>query len=229
MTTINAPIRKRFHLVFDVETTGLIPRTPRGSMAPLPITDYPYIIQLSCVVYDMFEKRVVRKLDSYIKIPDHIEIPLEVSEMTGIYKDDCVVKGRDMSRVLMDLYDAYMMCQGLVAHNMEFDENMILIEIERNRAYLEKNAPYCFTLFNNIYEKINNIERYCTMKNGTNICNIMVPSKSEGKPATKKWPKLKELHAHLFDGEVPENLHNSMVDVMACLKCYLKMRHSLMV
>jgi hypothetical protein len=59
------------------------------------------------------------------------------------------------------------------------------------------------------------------MKNGTELCAITVDSRT-----TKKWPKLSELHKKLFD-EVPDGLHNSMVDVNACLKCYLKMRHGI--
>jgi len=65
------------------------------------------------------------------------------------------------------------------------------------------------------------VERYCTMKNGTDICAIKVDGR-----VSKKWPRLSELHQKLFD-EVPIGLHNSLVDVMACLKCYLKMRHGL--
>jgi hypothetical protein len=40
----------------------------------------------------------------------------------------------------------------------------------------------------------------------------------------KKWPKLSQLYFALF-GENPDGLHNSMMDVLVCLRCYLKMRH----
>jgi hypothetical protein len=32
-----------------------------------------------------------------------------------------------------------------------------------------------------------------------------------------------ELHKHLF-GDVPKGLHNSMVDVLVCLRCYGKIK-----
>ena len=35
-----------------------------------------------------------------------------------------------------------------------------------------------------------------------------------------KWPTLSELHKHCF-GNVPDNLHNSMVDVLVTLRCFL--------
>ena len=118
---------------------------------------------------------------------------------------------------------AYKQCDCIVAHNMEFDIEIILAEIERNRTEILSRAPQCFTLFQPVYERVSNIERYCTMRKGTNICNIAIPSKTEGKPPRKKWPKLSELHSHLFNGEQAKGLHNSFIDVMICLKCYLKM------
>ena len=39
--------------------------------------------------------------------------------------------------------------------------------------------------------------------------------------ATKKFPTLLEFHRFLF-GTEPANLHNSMVDVLVCLRCFLK-------
>jgi hypothetical protein len=42
----------------------------------------------------------------------------------------------------------------------------------------------------------------------------------------KKWPKLSELYFAMFH-ENPDGLHNSMMDVLVCLRCYLKMRHRL--
>ena len=129
----------------------------------------------------------------------------------------------DIINALIAFEIAYKQCDCIVAHNMEFDIEIILAEIERNRTEILSRAPQCFTLFQPVYERVSNIERYCTMRKGTNICNIAIPSKTEGKPPRKKWPKLSELHSHLFNGEQAKGLHNSFIDVMICLKCYLKM------
>ena len=40
-----------------------------------------------------------------------------------------------------------------------------------------------------------------------------------------KYPKLMELHKHLFN-TIPDGLHNSMVDVLVCLRCYGKIKHN---
>jgi|UniRef100_A0A6C0JK35 DNA polymerase III epsilon subunit-like protein len=226
MTTIKiyAPIRKRMIVVFDVETTGLIPKKIRGQ--EIPIESYPYIIQLSCVVYDIFEKRIVKSFDSYVKISDNIEISEKVTELTGITRELCNKKGKNIIDVLECFYEMYMLGEVIIAHNIEFDEKMILIELERNRTEVLEKIPHCFSIFNKIYEKLKGVERYCTMRYGTELCNILVPSKIPGGNPTKKWPRLNELHEKLFN-EVPEGLHNSLVDVHACLRCYLKMRHGL--
>ena len=64
------------------------------------------------------------------------------------------------------------------------------------------------------------------MKKGTDLCNILVESKNPKYPPSKKWPRLNELYTKLFDGATVDGLHNSMIDVLACLRCYLKMRHN---
>ena len=232
---IYAPIRKRMILVFDVETTGLLPKKIRAkkgeqvsgqvsgqaSETEIPIESYPYIIQLSFVLYDIIESRPVYTYDSYIRLPEPIEISEKVTELTGINKQMCNEKGKSIIEVLDRFYDAYMLAEVIVAHNIEFDEKMISIELQRNREVILARIPYCFTIFSKIYEKLKGVQRYCTMKNGTELCAITVDSRT-----TKKWPRLSELHKKLFD-EVPDGLHNSMVDVNACLKCYLKMRHGI--
>jgi len=222
--SVAAPTFKRRFLVFDVETTGLIPRAKRGG-PPTPISEYPHIIQLSFAIYDFAQKKIIKQYDSYVNIPESVEIPEVVVNLTGITRDICIEKGKPIIEVLEKFYEAYMFCEGIVAHNMEFDEKMISIELERNRPALLKAAPHCFMTFNAMYEKVHNIDRFCTMKKGTDLCNILVESKIAGRPPNKKWPRLNELYAKLFDGESVNGLHNSMVDVLVCLRCYLKMRH----
>jgi DNA polymerase III epsilon subunit-like protein len=223
--SIPVPIRRRYYLVYDTETTGLFPKSTRGGPSP-PIEAFPHILQFSFVVYDLFTRQIMSSYDSYVKVADTVEISEEITGITGITREKCN-GGANIVDVLESFYKAYIMCEGLVAHNIEFDEKMVMIELERNREQIMDKAPYCFTLFNPIYEKVHNMERFCTMKKGTDICNILVESKTPGRPPSKKWPRLNELHASLFAGEVPDGLHNSMVDVLACLRCYLKMRHGI--
>ena len=228
-TIVKAPLRRRYYLVFDVETNGLL---PKKNISPA-IDQYPHILQLSFAVYDMETQAIVQKYDSYVKVPDTVVIDDFVSNLTGITKQICIERGNPICNVLYDFYKAYKMCQGLVGHNLEFDTKMISVEVQRNQAQLiEDGLADCLILFQPMHEKINNIDRYCTMRMGTKLCNIVFPSSPSSSITTEqkhrlKFPKLSELHQKLFGGDMPANLHNSMVDVEVCLRCYLKMRHNI--
>jgi DNA polymerase III epsilon subunit-like protein len=204
-------------LVFDVETTGLLPKYGANELK-----NYPHILQLSFIIYDIGAKKIVKEFDSYVNIDTNIHISNKITELTGITRELCN-NGLSMIEILKEFHEAYVFCNGLVAHNMDFDSKMIGVEIERFRSMIEIHCPQVFTIFNPFYEKIHNITRYCTMKSGTNLCNILIPSKIEGKPPMIKWPKLIELHNYLFNNEPINGLHNSLIDVKVCLRCYLKM------
>ena len=227
-TIVPPPIRKSRFLVFDVETTNLRPKQKTNGPR-LTIDDYPHILQLSFVIYDLNESKITKSYDAYINIDENVAISDKITELTGITKDICKKKGVHITTIIKEFYDAYMNCDVLVGHNMDFDVEMIKIEIERNRAQILSAFPCVLTTFNETYEKIHNIERYCTMRKGIPICNILVESKIPGKPPTKKYPRLLELFQHLFVGETATGLHNSMMDVLVCLRCYLKMRHNIII
>ncbi len=245
-------------LVFDVETTGLLPKVSKDPTVVNPegIDLNPYIIQFSFILYNLQTRSIERKHDFYINPP--IDIPEKITEITGITKEMCVEKGVPLILALDCFYDCYTMSNTVIAHNMAFDSAMVKIELERNKEEIELLAYYCFNLFDATFEQSRGIDRFCTMRYSTNICNIMVSRASkepkESKvpenpslplvssedqsinatavsqdlivpakvPAKyKKWPTLLEFHQHLFNS-VPENLHNSIVDVLVCLRCFLK-------
>lgn len=261
---IYTPTYRHRRLIFDVETNGLIPK--KNKLEPPPkIEEYPYILQLSFAIYDTYERRIIYKYNSYVNVPEYVEISNFITNLTGITREKCN-QGKNIVDILDIFYQAYISCHGLIAHNMEFDEKMISIEIERNKHDIVKKAPYCFSIFNPVYEKINNIERFCTMRKSIALCNIEMkmpekpkkperprtrayilkleqirkemeekqnklpipmPIPTKEKKTMKKFPKLSELFSKLFTNEtLPENMHNSMIDVLVCLRCYLKMQHN---
>lgn len=241
----NLKMNKHRILVFDVETTGLLPKVSKGpkdptvpselSKDPTLTLENPYIIQFSFILYNLQTRSIERKHDFYINPP--IDIPEKITEITGITKETCVKKGVPIMLALDCFYDCYSMCGAAIAHNMAFDSAMVRIELDRNREEIDRAAHYCLNIFDATFEKTHGIDRFCTMRYGTNICNIMiarnprtaqvvsttVETTVEVKSPTqyKKWPTLLEFHKHLFN-TIPENLHNSIVDVLVCLRCYLK-------
>jgi DNA polymerase-3 subunit alpha len=207
-------------LVFDVETTGLI---PKGE----PIMELcPYILQLSFIVYDVETRKIVQKYNKYINVPDKVKISPEIEKLTGINHAKCK-EGIVVVEALNELYEAYLKCSTIIAHNIDFDSKMIRIELARNPG---RKTRHLGDLLNSGYEKEHNKLRYCTMSHSVNLCNILINAiDKHGKTYQyKKFPKLSELHQELF-GIIPENLHDSMVDTEVCLKCYMKMVHNIVI
>jgi len=201
-------------MIFDVETTGLLPKDRTG----IPLTELPHILQISFVIFDTQYWRVVKSVDFHINVPSTVEISPLVTELTGITREKCD-NGTTILNALLEFQKEYMLCNMIVAHNIQFDREMIRVEMERNREQIltfDTNM-----IFNAEYEKSTNKEIYCTMQMGRNVCKIERVSKL-GKTYFKS-PKLIELYEHLFSMS-PKNLHNSLVDTYVCLRCFVKMR-----
>jgi DNA polymerase III epsilon subunit-like protein len=213
-------ISQNLVMVFDVETTVLLPKTFKSYRTPLD--QHPYIIQLSYIIYDTISKTIVFRYNEYIRIPESIEIPEIVVNLTGITKEKCLEHGVSIEEALIAFYRDMHLCSRVIAHNYQFDNTVLQAEFKRY-MYLESfrnSCPNAPILFSWDYLKSQNIRSICTMGVGTGICKIQNPRFPNSK--LYKWPKLSELHQHLF-GYVPENLHDANVDVEACLKCYLEM------
>lgn len=190
-------------LVFDTETTGLPPKnTPTNQTEK-----WPYIVQLSWAIYNEDTKQVEEEKDFIISLGSHIPISAESTAIHGITGELSRARGVPIEVALFDFKFAANRCGKIVAHNLEFDKNMLLVEFYRAR------------LFNNVFPP----SEYCTMKNGTGICKI--PKVWDDGRTTLKYPKLVELYHALYGADVPSpiGLHNAKVDVDVCLKCYVKM------
>ena len=196
-------------LVIDIETTGL-PKDMKGDIKDS--SNWPYIVQISWLVYDDAIKSITSIHDHIIKLPDNKQIPIESTKIHGITNEKMLNEGVSINQILSgttaanssDFLKDFKDCQILVAHNIKFDINIIQAEIFRNFNY-------------NPIPDYNKIE-YCTMKYGKSITKIRRKSHwCDG--FYLKPPKLSELHEKLF-ATTPTNLHNSMVDVWACFRCF---------
>jgi hypothetical protein len=223
MTTIS--LNKRYGrkriLVFDVETTGLPP--PKSAVNP-PLSAYPHILQLSFVIFDTAFWKVVKSCDFYIKVDESIAIDPFITKLTGITREMCNDRGVLIEDALYEFYQEYMVCDCVVAHNIDFDKLMVCTEINRlieNQGLALLNRfPYMNLVFDPIFIKMHQTEHFCTMRVGRKLCNIQAQN-SRG--TYIKNPKLVELYQHLF-GKTPINLHNSLMDTYVCLRCFVKLR-----
>ena len=208
-------------MAFDTETSGFPPKINRSGGAPVPpISEYPLILQLSFVIYDLNTQQIVQEYNQYVKIADDAVIPERTTEIHGITKQICNLRGIPMENVLEDFYRAYMSVDRVVAHNLAFDRKMVEVEMLRHIGKLS-HIPNIMLLFNDTFNDVNDIETICTMGKGKDVCNLYTTNEKTG-VRWKKQPKLSELHFALFDF-VPGNLHDALMDTRVCLRCYLKM------
>lgn len=189
-------------LVFDTETTGL----PEHNNIPIRKTEkFPYIIQLSYVLYDTELDKLEIEGDHIIRIPEEVDLPESSVAIHRITREKSREEGITITRALGYFMIAYMRADVIVAHNIKFDKNMINVECYRN------NIDFDFTSKPGKPFKD-------TMYMGRGICNVRMMNKHTGEIFLKP-PKLTELYMKLFDIDA-KNLHNSYIDVLVCLRCF---------
>ena len=185
------------YLFFDTETTGL----PKNYKVHYSEKDnYPFLVQLAWILYQN-EKEI--SFSDFIIIPNGFEIPESAINIHGFSNEYCNENGYDLKKILNKFYTDFKLCDMLVAHNLEFDKNIICSELYRNNA--AKHA-----------EEIYKSKGLCTMKESIDFCKI--PGKYGN-----KFPKLSELHTQLFS-ENFDNAHNALNDIRATAKCFFEMK-----
>ena len=234
---LSIPAFYRRILCLDTETTGLLPKKKYGE--PYPSDDaYPHITQLSWIIYNVHTNQVEEVVNEYVKIPRSVEISAESTKVSGIDRALLQEKGVAITSLLIKFYAAYMKCDCIVAHNLHFDGEVIRKEMWRNRAAFSailKNSDRANQMTGVFTKKFNSayhIDTFCTMMNTIDLCGLKAPDLTPADESPKqvvvsrnKFPKLKELYCTLFDPATqPVDLHNSIVDVLVCLRCFLKVR-----
>lgn len=189
-------------LIFDTETSGL-PSNRNASI--YEIEKWPYILQLSYIVYDIDTHNLVTVENDYINIDPSIVIDPKSTKIHNITREHL-----DSGILIKDALNKFNMYANqsnvMIAHNVSFDKRMLMVEGLRTNI------------------KMNIHDTYCTMKNGVDVCRIVkVSSTGEN---YYKYPTLSELHYKLFQ-TTPNNTHNALIDILICMKCYCKMRENI--
>jgi DNA polymerase III epsilon subunit-like protein len=284
---LTIPKHHRRVMVFDTETSGLMPKHKFGTPFP-PMEAYPYIMQLSWIVFNIYTNTIEEAVDEYVQIPDNVEISPGSIQVHGITREITKEKGKPITTLLAKFFVAYMKCDCIVAHNLQFDSELVRKEMWRNKSELEKVVPskervnMMCGVFTKKFNQAYSIDTFCTMMNTIQFCGIEFAAKpkdvatlpkdvatlpkdvatlpnnpirenlgevvdssvnpipdttsKENPEATiehkksptgntrKKFPRLNELYCKLFDTPLPTDMHNSIVDVLVCLRCFLKVR-----
>ena len=210
----------KYAMIFDTETTDK------------HVTSH--IVQLSYIVYDLQNQVITKTYDNYVKLPDDVQIAPGAQQVHGISREMCMSQGRSIVSVLKEFYTDFNNMDVVIAHNIDFDSQIMNNEMARNFKEMKNDCPFCLNLFNWSYMKDLEITRICTMRDTTNLCclpkNYKYKKPAYPNPYDYKWPTLKELHGHLFDYEVDsDTLHNALIDCFICLQCYAKVYHNIVI
>ena len=192
-------------LVFDTETTGL-PKDYKGSL--YDSSNWPYIVQLSYIVFDCKRNTIVHKVNNLIKLPKEIIIPDSAIAIHHITNEMCQTSGIDIEVALNNFSKHAALATRLVAHNLSFDKRIIIVECIRN------NIVSFFATSPKVY---------CTMKKTIDKCKI--ERKFKDGTIYYKFPALSELHEFLFQ-TIPKGAHDAFNDVLICLRCYYMLEYN---
>ena len=182
------------YLFFDTETTGV----PKDYKAPMTdLENWPRIIQLAYIVCDS-SGGVLEEFCELIK-PDGWVVPNEKFWIDNGYSTEKnAAFGVPVNKALNQFINAHSQCDLMVAHNINFDYNVVGAEMIRAGLKSTKRLP-----------------QYCTMLNSVDVCKL------DGKYGYK-WPRLQELHKHFFNTEF-EDAHDALADVRATAKCFFEL------
>jgi len=206
-------------LTFDTETTGL-PKTK--IISPDTLHLWPRIVQFSCIIYDTEIDTIVETKDNIVKMGENVIIPQDSTNIHGITNEMSSTNGIPIEKVLLEFFHHLQTVDKLIGHNISFDINMVKVELLRliysdipqKEKTIYKNNLHYLTNFKNIF---------CTLQNSIELCNILATDRY-GKEYLK-YPKLTELHQKLFN-IAPNNLHNSLNDIIVTLRCFMKMEYN---
>ena len=178
-------------LFLDLETTGLpLERNVHYSV----VDNFPHIVQIGYEYY--VGKELKEKRKELIRCESIDEGAIRVHGITVEMSQE----GKEPKEVLEEVYKIIKEADIVIAHNIEFDMNVLYANFVRNNIDTSL---------------INRKSSYCTMKKGTNICKL------PGKFDDYKYPKLTELYKKLFNKDVEEK-HDALYDVKLMRRCYLE-------
>jgi DNA polymerase III epsilon subunit-like protein len=181
-------------IFIDTETTGLPIMIGYNRYHPyyqLEYYDKSRMIELGYIVYDS-DNNKIKEFNKLIK-PNNFEITN--TEIHGITNDQAINEGISIVDALKELEQDLKYADTIIAHNINFDINIILSEASRAK---------CTKLVESLHKKV----KKCTFKLAQSIY--------------KKNFKLVNLYSHLFNKEIVQD-HRALSDVKILVDCYYEL------
>lgn len=183
------------HLIFDVETTGFFnPKVEFHSKAQARV------IQLACIkLNDKLEE--VDSFVTLIKPEKHFVMNEGAFKQHGISLKDAELNGISHFEMMERFFGLVQACDYLVAHNFEFDYNMMQVEYANHGITFEENNSFC------------------TMDLMTNVCKLPHKNPKRTFGCKYKWPKLEEA-IEFVSPDYKFKSHNALEDCKATAEIY---------
>lgn len=179
-------------LFFDTETTGL-PRK-RGISALDDASVWPDLVTIS---WQIFEDRELVRKESHIIKPVGFKIPAESVKFHGITTEFAEDHGKPLYDILVSFSEDVKSCNWIVAHNLEFDKNVIF-------------HAFKWRLFKDVAWWPTSGE-FCSLQKSMNEMKLFSKYAKPSDPY--KMPGLDELWKDTFGSLPPPNAHSSDRDV----------------
>jgi len=191
-------------LFFDVETTGLPARGATcfdlDAYSDARIVSIAWVLRSKLQVMSQ-QYCVVRQEET-----NSDSDPLGASFIHGINRSMTQTFGKELSCVLKDFVSDVALSETVVAHNLEFDSNVVGSELYRLGL-----DPSTFLKH----------KSHCTMKSNTDLVK-----KTFENSRSYKWPKLSELYHFCFHRDM-KGAHNALADVENTADCYYFVRDNI--
>lgn len=259
-------------LVFDTETSGLPPNKAmydsgiKYGLLSFNETNWkeyleswPELLQLTYFIYNDATGKVDKIYDNYVEISagtkEKMEESIQDLRSNGKESSADVLQGnlnrlaasrkKNICDVVCEFLNDVEHCDVVVGHNINFDILMMISSAKKALLDEECREVNCKNL-DRLIELLNRdtLNKVCTMKDGTEVCEIPSIDYKTGKIRTKmvdiineqgekvqvesvilKPPKLIELFNKLFETNIDESkLHDSKYDVLITLLVYLKLK-----
>ena len=204
---MTSSILKKYYLVFDTETTGLLPSNPH-------LVSIAYKVFVTETIAGETKIAMIHSAYFIAKVPLDVEIPDESAAIHKITTERSQNYGIDISTIIDRLHEVFQMwpISMIVAHNTKFDINVLVLELKRLRNKTS-------TL---LLSHLQNIDLFCTCMSGKQVTKI---ERVRGRQVYYKLPKLVELHEYYF-GNDTFTQHNAEGDTFACARCFFKMQYN---
>lgn len=186
------------YLIFDTETTGL---PQNWKLDYTHSENWPRVVQIAWQLHDDMGNCVEHQ--DFLIQPDSFNIPFDAEKVHGISTELATEKGQSLDFVLETFKKACDRADFIIGHNIGFDISVMSAE------YYRQKPEKPFLQERNVLD---------TCSNATaELCKL-----PGGRGGGFKWPKLTELHIHLF-GKAFDEAHNATADVEATARVFLEL------